>query len=217
LAVALAAAGIWSVMDQRRTNYNKLYDWFRIFVRFALAGQLFVYGLVKIAPMQMRFPALVQLLTPFGNFSPMGVLWSSIGASPAYEKFVGSAELLAGVLLVVPATSMLGALICLIDMVEVFTLNMTYDVPVKLFSFHLLLMAAFLLVPARLRLVRLCFLDCAVGPSITRKLFADRRANRIATATQILFGFLLLGSTGYQAREGWFKWGGGAPNSPFYG
>jgi hypothetical protein len=53
------------------------------------------------------------------------------GASPAYEIFIGSAELLAGLLLVIPATAMLGALIWLIDMAEVFALNMTYDVPVK--------------------------------------------------------------------------------------
>ena len=44
---------------------------------------------------------------------------------------------------------MLGALIALCDMTHVFMLNMTYDVPVKLFSFHLMLMALF---PARARL-----------------------------------------------------------------
>ena len=42
---------------------------------------------------------------------------------------------------------MLGALIALCDMTHVFMLNMTYDVPVKLFSFHLMLMALFLLAP----------------------------------------------------------------------
>ena len=30
---------------------------------------------------------------------------------------------------------------------QIFTLNMTYDVPVKLFSFHLILMSLFLLAP----------------------------------------------------------------------
>ncbi len=40
---------------------------------------------------------------------------------------VGSGELLAGLLLIISATSMLGALICLFDMIEVFALTMTYD------------------------------------------------------------------------------------------
>jgi uncharacterized membrane protein YphA (DoxX/SURF4 family) len=217
LVLALAGTSVWSVIDRRRANYDSLYKWFRVFLRFALAGQLFVYGLAKIIPMQMSFPSLTQLLERYGDFSPMGVLWSSVGASPAYERFVGSAELLAGLLLVIPATSMVGALICLIDMIEVFALNMTYDVPVKLFSFHMVLMAAFLLIPERSRLVRFCFLDCPVERSTKRRLFEDRRANQIATAAQILFGLMLLGSGVEGTRENWFKYGGGAPTSALYG
>lgn len=217
LAVALAGTCLWSAIDRRRAHYDNLYKWFRVFLRFALAGQMFVYGFVKVIPMQMPFPYLSQLLQPYGNFSPMGVLWSSVGASPAYERFVGSAEVLAGLLLVVPATSMLGALICLIDMTLVFVLNMTYDVPVKLLSFHLMLMAAFLLIPERSRLVQFCLFDCAVSPPAMRKLFSSHRANRIATAAQVLFGLLLVGANLYGARVNWSKYGGGAPKSPLYG
>jgi len=217
LVIALAVTCIWSVLDRRRANYSNLYHWFRVFIRFALAGQMFAYGLVKVFPMQMPFPYLTRLLEPYGNFSPMGVLWSSIGASPAYERFAGSAELLAGLLLIVPATSMLGALICLVDMIQVFALNMTYDTPVKLLSFHLILMAAFLLIPERSRLVRVCLVNCAVEPSPTRSLFAGLRANRIATAAQILFGLLLLGTTFYGIQKAWFTFGGGAPKYALYG
>ena len=217
LTVALVGTCIWSAVDRRRLNYDNLYKWFRVFIRFALAGQLFVYGLVKVFPMQMPFPNLTQLLEPFGNFSPMGVLWSSVGASPAYERFVGSAELVAGLLLIFPATTMLGALICLIDMLEVFALNMTYDVPVKLFSFHMILMAAFLLLPERSRLVGLCLPSCSAAPAVAQRFFASFRANRIAIAAQIIFGLLMFGVTLYGIKGNWSKWGGGAPKSPFYG
>jgi hypothetical protein len=47
-------------------------------------------------------------------------------------------------LLIVPRTATLGALISLADMIQVDTLNMTYDVPVKLFAFHLILLSCFL-------------------------------------------------------------------------
>ncbi len=60
--------------------------------------------------------------------------------------------MLGGLLLIVPRTTPLGALICLADLTQVFVLNMTYDVPVKLLSFHLLLLAWFLLAPDLLRL-----------------------------------------------------------------
>ena len=42
---------------------------------------------------------------------------------------------------------MLGALICLADMMQVFVLNMTYDFGLKQISFHLILMSLFLLAP----------------------------------------------------------------------
>src|SRR6202012_5647978 len=113
----------------------------------AFASQLISYGLAKEFPMQMPYPGLTRLLEPFGNFSAMGVLWASIGVSPAYERFAGCAELAAGVLLLVPRTTLLGALIAALDMTQVFKLNMTYDVPVKILSFHLLLLAVFLAAP----------------------------------------------------------------------
>src|SRR6202035_4673765 len=40
LVIAAGAAGIWSVLDRRRENYVTLYQWFRLFIRFALASQL---------------------------------------------------------------------------------------------------------------------------------------------------------------------------------
>jgi uncharacterized membrane protein YphA (DoxX/SURF4 family) len=217
LVVALAGTCLWSVLDRRRTDYTVLDRWFRVFLRFAVAGQLFVYGIFKVIPMQMPFPFLKTLLERTGDLSPMGVLWFSVGASPAYERFVGSAELIAGLLLVLPVTTMLGALICLADMIEVFVLNMTYDVPVKLFSFQMILMAIYLLIPERRRLTQFCFRDCAVERSTRHRLFIGERANRIAIAAQLVFGLVLLGSAIQGARQQWFQYGGGAPKSPFYG
>jgi hypothetical protein len=178
---------------------------------------MFVYGMSKVIPLQMSFPHLTKLLEPFRAFSPMGVLWSSIGASPAYEIFAGSAETLAGMLLIFPRTAMLGALVCLADMTQVFMLNMTYDVPVKLFSFHLILMALFLLVPEFQRLADFLFRNRSVGPSTQPPLFYTRRASRIALASQILFGLWLLGMNVYNGWIAWHMYGGGRPKSPLYG
>src|SRR6202007_2547520 len=120
---------VWSLLDRRRENYAALYKWFRLFVRFALASEMFLYGFDKLIPLQMPFPFLTKLLEPYGNFSPMASLWYSIGASPSYEIFAGSAEVLGGLLLLLPRTTTFGALVCLADMTQVFMLNMTYDVP----------------------------------------------------------------------------------------
>ena len=82
LVAAAAAACVWTALDRRRARYEALYKWFRVFIRFSLACQMLVYGMSKAVPLQMPFPYLAKLLEPFGKFSPMGVLWFSIGASP---------------------------------------------------------------------------------------------------------------------------------------
>jgi hypothetical protein len=217
LIVSALAVAVWSILDRRRANYIALSKWFRVFLRFALAGQMFAYGLAKAVPLQMPFPFLTRLVEPYGSFSPMGVLWSSIGAAPAYESFAGCAELLAGVLLVFPRTALVGALVCLADVTQVSALNMTYDVPVKLFSLHLMAMAVFLLAPEIPRLAGFFFLNRPVGPSTQPQLFATRRANRIALAAQVAVGAWLLAINGVSVRSAWTQIGGGRPKSPLYG
>jgi len=104
---------VWSVVDRKRDHYVALNTWFRLFLRLSLAATMATYGTIKALPVQMPYPSLARLLEPFGNFSPMGVLWASIGASHPYEIFAGCAELLAAVLLFVPRLGTLGALVAL--------------------------------------------------------------------------------------------------------
>jgi hypothetical protein len=217
LVCAVLATGVWSILDRNRENYVALHKWFRLFIRFALASEMLLYGMDKAVPLQMPFPFLTRLVEPFGNFSPMGVLWSSIGASRPYEIFAGCAEILGGLLLIFPRTTMFGALVCVADLIQVFMLNMTYDVPVKLFSFHLLLMALFLLAPEFPRLFRFFFLNRATDPSAQPQLYRSRRANRVALAAQVVFGLWLVAVNAYNAWSGWNTYGGGRPKSPLYG
>jgi hypothetical protein len=215
--IAVAATALWSILDRKRSNYIALYKWFRLAIRFCLAGQMFVYGWAKAIPLQMPYPYLARLLEPFGNFSPMGVLWASIGASPAYEVFAGCAEMLGGILLILPHTTMLGALVCLADMTQVFMLNMTYDVPVKLLSFHLILLSLFLLAPDLKRLLAFFFLNQSAGPSTQPPLFATARRNRIALVVQVFVGLMLISMNAWGSWKGWHLYGGGSPRSPLYG
>jgi uncharacterized membrane protein YphA (DoxX/SURF4 family) len=217
LVFAVLATGLWSALDRRRENFVTAHKWFRVFIRLVLASELFLFGMAKVIPNQMPIPSFSALLTPFGNLSRYQLLWASIGASPAYEIFAGSAEVLAGILLIFPRTTMLGALLGVVDMTEVLMLNMTYDVPVKLFSFHLLLIACFLLAPDFRRLADFTLRNRAVGPAAQTQLFNTRRANRYALATQVLLGIWLLGMNTYAGWARWHETGGGRPKSPLYG
>ncbi len=217
LIIAALITCVWSILDRRRENYIVFHKWFRLAMRFMLASEMFLYGLVKIIPLQMPFPYLARLLELYGNFSPMGVLWSSIGASQSYEIFAGAAETLGGILLLAPRTVTLGALVCLADMTQVFMLNMTYDVPVKLFSFHLILFSLFLLAPEANRLLAFFFSEGAIGPSRQAPLFCSARANRVAVAIQVAFGLYLVGMGIYSGMDAWKTYGGARPKSALYG
>lgn len=215
----LAAVGtvIWSVAARGKLRHPRLFAWFRFFLRLAVGTTFLGYGFAKAIPTQMPVLTLTRLVEPFGNFSPMGVLWYSVGASPAYEIATGSAEVLAGILLIVPRLATAGALVALMDATMIFLLNMTYDVPVKLFSFHLVLMSLFLLAPMAPRFVDLFVLHRPSAIPAEPALGRSRAAQRAWSAVQIVYGLVMIGLLAVQGVRGWHQYGGGAPKSPLYG
>ncbi|WP_245402181.1 DoxX family protein [Nocardia albiluteola] len=203
LVIALVATAVWTLLDRRRTSYRRLAGWFLLVVRLLLAGQMLSYGFAKLIPTQMPRPALTTLLTPYGDLTPIGVLWNQVGSSPPYEMLLGAAEMAAGVLLFIPRTALLGAMLALVDMAQVFVLNMTFDVPVKILSFHLMLLSLLLLAPEVRRLASV-LLGRAAGPSRAPYPFRGVRARRIAALVQVIIGVWVgaglvhVGLRGYQ-------------------
>jgi hypothetical protein len=218
LLAATVVTAAWSLIDRQRACDPIVRRWFRLFARFALAGQMFYFGMAKVIPTQFPPPPLVTLVEPSGNLSLSAMLWTSIGASVGYEIFTGIAEVLAGLLLLAPTTTPLGALIALADLVLVFVLNLTYDIGLKLISFHLILLALYLLAPDMRRLVNVLVLDRPAAPTPVPPLFESARANRRALVAQLAFGaYLLAIFTSVSVRSWYADGGGGAPKSPLYG
>ena len=217
LAVAVVGTAFWSVLDRRRPNYTTFQKWFRVFLRFGLGGTMVTYGMVKVFPLQMAYPNLTRLLEPYGHFSLMGVLWADIGASPAYEMCTGLVELTAGLLLFIPGLTTAGALLTLVATTQVFMLNMTYDVPVKLFSGQLIVMSLVLLAPEVKRLFSVVILNRGAGPSTQPPLVHSRRGRQIAATAQILAGAWIVGIAFSQGLLGMRSRGPWAPMPPLYG
>ena len=217
LIIAAVIVVVWSVLDRRREDYVTLHKWLRLFVRFVLAAILFGYGFFKVIPLQMTYPSLERLVEPFGHFTPSAVLFWSVGASRPYEIFTGLAEVLGGILLIVPRTTALGSLVCLAVTIEVFVLNMAYDVLVKLFSFHLVLFSLFLLATDARRMFSFFLSNRSTGASTQPPLFQSARANRIALVVQVLFGLFLIGMNLGTDIQTWFTRGGGRPKPSLYG
>nr|WP_324197589.1 DoxX family protein [Nocardia abscessus] len=217
LVAAVVITVVWSILDRRRPDYRTLNNWFVLFLRLCLGGQMLFYGLAKAIPSQMPAPSLTTLLQPYGTMSPASVLWNQVGAAPAYEILLGTAEVLGGLLLFVPRTATIGALLSLVSMAQVFVLNMTYDVPVKILSFHLLLLSLVVLAPQARRLANVLVLERPSEPATQPALFGSRRANRIVAAVQVALGLWVLIGGVYIGWQAWREAGGGAPKPALYG
>ena len=198
LALAAAITVVWSLVDRKRAQYVMLHRWTRLLLRYSLATTLLMYGFAKVLPTQFPAPTLARLTETFGDFSPMGVLWSFMGASQPYTIFSGLMEVIPALLLIYRPTAVLGALSAAAVMLNVFVLNMSYDVPVKLFSFHLLVTALFLAAPELNKLVNLFVLRRPAEPfSPAGPIFTGRGWKIAAVACQLLF-VLYAGSLGYR-------------------
>ena len=146
LIVAILGCAIWSILDKKRSNYNRLYYYLTVFVRYYIAFMLINYGAIKLIHTQMPPPSLNRLMQPLHEMSPMGLAWTFFGFSKGYNFFMGIAEIMA-VLLLFRRTVVLGALITMATSINIMTVNYFYDVPVKMVSTALFLLSLFLLLP----------------------------------------------------------------------
>lgn len=153
LVIAVAAAAVWPVLDRRRSSYFKLAGWMRVYLRYALAAIMLGYGFSKVFDLQFSPPGPSTLMETYGASSPMGLAWTFMGYSVAYTVFAGAMECLGGILLLFRRTATLGAMVTAAVMVNVVMMNFCFDIPVKLYSVHLLLTAFVILGPSFGRLV----------------------------------------------------------------
>ena len=158
IAVATVATVVWSVIDRKRTSHPWLRDGLWIAMRFVLASAMFGYGFGKVHGLQLPAPDVARLPQEYGQSSPMGLLWTFMGASQPYSMFGGWMEVIGGLLLCFRRTQLLGALWTAAAMTNVFVLNLCYDVPVKPYSFHLLALAIVIAAADLQRLARLLVL-----------------------------------------------------------
>ncbi|MGC6429908.1 MAG: DoxX family membrane protein [Jejuia sp.] len=141
IVLALVVSTIWILVDRNKKSYNKLFYWFIVVLRIFLICAMLLYGFVKIFKVQFPDPSLSKLMQPLGNFSPMGLAWTYMGHSKMFNVFVGAMEVLGGLLLILRRTQTIGSFIVSGVMTHVLVMNLCFDIPVKLFSAHLVLMS----------------------------------------------------------------------------
>lgn len=201
LLIALVITIIWTLFDRKRLCYPTLYRWLNLYVRFSLGTAMIGYGAFKVISSQFPAPTLDRLMQSYGESSPMGLLWTFMGASEAYTMFVGFAEMISGILLFPRKTTTLGALMSIGVLSNVVALNFSYDVPVKLYSSHLLAMAIFLLLPDVRRLVNFFILNRPAECARVQPLFRRPLWHRGALVLASLFVITVVGTSLYQSYD----------------
>ncbi|MFI5187938.1 MAG: hypothetical protein ACHQF0_14505, partial [Chitinophagales bacterium] len=166
----------WTIFDKRKKTFQIISRWVITYVRYFLVFNMFDYGFGKIYNLQFgwaRFPKLVDLLSPYGDQSPMVLLWRFMAYSNSYQIFTGAVEVLGGILMLFKRTAILGILITIAAICNVVMLNWSYNVDVKYYSMHLLLVAIFLLVPHIRRIADFFILNKATSPSEIRSVIFE--------------------------------------------
>jgi hypothetical protein len=193
LVLAIIGTAIWTALDRRRTAYPRLAAGAIVVLRYYLAFILLSYGFAKLT--QFPPPDPYRLDQRVGDMSPMGMLWTFMGSSQPYSLFGGCAEALGGVLLLWRRASVAGALVAIAAMTNVVALNFFYDVPVKLFSTQLLVIAIVIVLPHARRLIA-----AVLGHATAEVPPRPRRSRRLERA-RLAAKVLLLVSFAYQLHE----------------
>jgi hypothetical protein len=217
VVAALVACVVWSMLDRRRLQYERLHGIARVFVRYYLAYAMLGYGLVKIVKLQFLAPGPARLMTTFGEASPMGLLWAFMGASTAYTVFAGIVETLGGTLLLFRRTTTLGALIVGAAMTNVVMLNFAYDVPIKLLASQLLLLAVWLVAPDARRLFDVLVLHRPTAGTLRVWTPATQRGRWARRIGKVAVAVVLVGANVRSFLPRFGVDNDGAPKPPYYG
>jgi uncharacterized membrane protein YphA (DoxX/SURF4 family) len=175
-----------------RKRNDRHFDYFIMVMRYFLAFNMFGYGLSKVFYLQFSQLSLYSLEQTFGNSSPMGLLWRFMGYSEPYTVFTGILEVLGGLLLIWRKTKIIGAIICFGVMLNVFVLNLSYDVPVKLFSLHLTIICLVILMPDFKNIVGFFFKNQPTTPIANKPYFTNRKKEVLRITIKIFLVSIVL-------------------------
>jgi len=178
IGLAAVVALVVLLADKKQRTFKDLH-WFTVVVaRYYVAMIMLSYGFAKLYDGQFPANTFGRLEEKVGDMSPMGVIWTMMGASKGYTFVSGLLETIGGLLLLFRRTKTFGALFSMTVMINVALLNFFYDVPVKIFSSHIVLFCLFIVSGDAIALYRFFVLH---QPSQLRfqKRTADKRWKRI--------------------------------------
>ncbi|WP_223834029.1 DoxX family protein [Spirosoma profusum] len=203
VVVLLAAIGtvIWSRRSDATTNYDRLYYWLRVVLRYRLALAVLAYAFIKLFPLQAPKPSISNLNTAYGDFTAWKLFSLSLGVVPSYESFLGLVELVGGLLLLHRKTATIGTLILLPFLGNIFFSNLAYEGGEYVYAGLLTTFGLVLFSFDAIRLFRLVSLEIPASPNRFQLVLSEQwqRTGRLALKSAFLvFVVLIYGFTTYR-------------------
>lgn len=198
LIVATAGGFIWTwIVNRRKTaraEYNLLYYWLRVVVRYRAGIGIIGFGFTKLLPVQMPYPSWGVLNTNVGDMTAQKLYWLSIGIVPWYQIFAGVVEVAAGSLLFFRRTTTIGSILLFSALGDIVYVNFAYDGGVHVYSSYFVLLAAFLLVNDVPKLYNLLILERNTAPVNFYPVFNAKwqRFTRVGLKAATIFIFLVV-------------------------
>lgn len=190
--IALIGTVVWTYRAKDNFNYDVLYYWLRVILRYRLGIGIIAYGLIKFFPLQMPYPSLSNLHTNYGDFFPWKIYFHTLGIAQGYEIFLGAVEILAGVLLLFRKTTTFGAGIILGFTGNVLAANIAYDAGEQTYSAYLFIIAAFLFAYDAPRLYRLLVQGKYTTANRFKPSFNEKRLRTLRNILKSAIAFFIL-------------------------
>ena len=190
--IALAGTIIWSYNDRSVTDYNVLYYWLRVIVRYRLAFVLITYGFIKFFPLQMPFPSLSNLHTNYGDYYPWKIYFQTVGIAPRYQSFLGFVEILAAFLIINRRTVTFGVGLIFGFIGNVAVVNGFYDVGEIVTSTFIVLLSVFLFSYDIPRLYRLLIHELPTKGNQFIPNYSNQKLRTLRTTLRSLFLLFVL-------------------------
>ena len=145
LGISLIIHGFF--LRMKAEKFNRTMSILRTASVFFLSALLLKYGADKLFKAQFYLPEPNLLYTPIGKLDKDILFWSTMGTSYEYNLFMGVMEIIPGLMILFSSTRKLGLIIATGVFLNVFAINLSFDISVKLLSFILLMMSIYLVYP----------------------------------------------------------------------
>jgi hypothetical protein len=121
---------------------------FKFLSAYYMAAVLLKYGFDKVFKRQFYLPEPNILYSSFGSLTKDTLFWSTMGTSHLYSVATGFIEVITGLLILYKRTRIAGFCIAIGIVINIFLINIGFDISVKVFTLFLLMVLAFNLYPA---------------------------------------------------------------------